>query len=118
MSRIVFGLSAGILGGLTNVMAPVLIIYSLESKYSKSDIIQASNLCFLLGKIIQLLLFATHGRFRLKELSISLVVLFFVLMALYTGVRIKRKIKVDMYQRLLRGFLLILSVTLLLKGIF
>ena len=47
-----FGISAGILGGLTNVMAPILIIYSLESKLSKSDTIQRLNFCFLSGKLV------------------------------------------------------------------
>ena len=42
-SKFTFGLTAGLVGGLTNVMAPVLIIYSLESKHSKRDTIQASN---------------------------------------------------------------------------
>ena len=48
LSKLIFGVSAGVVGGLTNVMGPVLIIYSLESKHSKSEIVQAANLCFLL----------------------------------------------------------------------
>ena len=52
LSKFVFGVSPGLLGGSTNVMAPVLIIYSLESKHSKSEIVQAANLCFVFGKII------------------------------------------------------------------
>lgn len=46
LSVVVFGLLAGIVGGLTNVMGSILIIYSLESKHSKKDIIQSTNLFF------------------------------------------------------------------------
>ncbi|MES9904393.1 MAG: sulfite exporter TauE/SafE family protein [Sedimenticola sp.] len=114
-SKIIFGISAGILGGLTNVMAPVLIIYSLESKRTKSEIIQASNFCFMFGKIIQLVLFSIHGKFNLSELSTSLVILIVVSLALYLGISIKKKINVNIYKRVLRVFLLILAVTLLIK---
>ena len=74
-SRLIFGITAGVLGGLTNVMAPVLIIYAVESRYSKSDLIQASNMCFLLGKLIQLILFSYHGRFTFSELSTSAIMI-------------------------------------------
>ena len=114
-SRIIFGISAGILGGLTNVMAPVLIIYSLESRHAKSEIIQAANLCFMLGKVAQLALFAVHGRFTLNALSISTAMLVVVSVALYFSVRIRKRIDTDVYTRVLRVFLFILAVSLLVK---
>ena len=64
LSIVVFGLIAGIIGGLTNVMASILIIYSLESKHTKKEIIQSTNLCFLFGKSIQTILFTMHGSFN------------------------------------------------------
>lgn len=115
LSKFGFGISAGILGGLTNVMAPVLIIYSLVSKYTKSEIIQASNVCFMLGKIIQLILFSAHGKFNLSVLSTSSIMLIVVSGALYLGVNIKKKIDVIIYERILQVFLLILAMILLIK---
>lgn len=115
LSRWVFGISAGILGGLTNVMAPVLIVYSLESEHSKSDTIQASNFCFLLGKIIQLVLFSLHGKFTINELSTSSVMLIVVSLSLYLGTGIKRKIKASVYKKVLKGLLLTLSIMLLIQ---
>lgn len=114
-SKFIFGVSAGVLGGLTNVMAPVLIIYSLESRYSKREIIQASNFCFLFGKLIQLVLFSTYGKFNLNELSISSVMIFVVTLALYFGIKIKEKINASLFKRVLRIFLLVLAVTLFAK---
>ena len=115
LSKVVFGISAGILGGLTNVMAPILIIYSLESKHTKSEIIQASNLSFMFGKTIQLVLFSIHGKFNLSEFSTSLVMLIAVSLALYLGINIKMKINVNIYKKVLRAFLFVLAVTLLVK---
>jgi len=114
-SKFTFGLSAGIIGGLTNVMAPVLIIYSLESKYSKSDTVQASNLCFLLGKIIQIVLFIINGKFSLNEFSTSSAMFIVTSIALYGGIAVRNKIKGKAYQKILRFLLLLLAIILLIQ---
>lgn len=114
-SKLLFGISAGVLGGLTNVMAPVLIIYAMESGYSKRALIQASNMCFLLGKIIQLILFSYLGKFTTSELSTSVIMIFAVGIALAVGVQIRKRIHVEMYMKVLRGFLWILALSLLAK---
>lgn len=115
LSRVVFGISAGLLGGLTNVMAPVLIIYSLEANHSKSEIIQTSNICFLLGKSIQLLLFSINGKFSLDELSTSTIMLVVSSIALTAGVKIRRRIKMAVYTKLLKALLFILAATLMIQ---
>ncbi|MDM8565142.1 sulfite exporter TauE/SafE family protein [Candidatus Halobeggiatoa sp. HSG11] len=115
LSKVVFGISAGILGGLTNVMAPILVIYSLESKYTKSEIIQASNFSFMFGKTVQLVLFSVHGKYNLSEFLISLVMLVAVSLALYLGINIKKKINANIYKRVLRAFLSVLAMTLIIK---
>ena len=96
-------------------MAPILIIYSLESKHTRSETIQASNFCFMLGKTIQLVLFSIHGKFNLSELSTSLVMLIAVSLALYIGINLKNKINVNIYKRVLRAFLSVLAMILLIK---
>ena len=114
-SRAVFGVAGGFLGGLTNVMAPILIIFSLESRHSKSDIIQASNLCFLFGKIVQIILFSINGKITENELSMSSAMLIVTAFALYFGIKIKRRIKVEVYKKLLRVLLLTLAIIILIQ---
>ena len=115
LSRTFFGLSAGVLGGLTNVMAPILIIYSIESRYTKKEVIQSSNICFLMGKIIQLFLFTLYGQFSLQHLSVSSGMVVVVAVALYFGVAVKKRINADLYIKILKVLLLILALTLLVK---
>jgi hypothetical protein len=117
-AKLTFGISAGVLGGLTNVMAPILIIYSLESGHSKREIIQASNLCFLFGKIVQIILFSASARFTFSELSISSIMLLVTAFALTIGVAIKKRIKVEVYKKILRVLLLILAIIILLQTMF
>ncbi len=114
-SKWIFGILAGLLGGLTNVMAPVLIIYSIESRYTKSEIIQALNLSFMFGKGIQLVLFSLYGKFNLNVLSKSSIMLIVVALALFIGIKIRRRIDADLYMKFLRIFLLLIAATLLIK---
>jgi uncharacterized membrane protein YfcA len=115
LSKPLFGISAGVLGGLTNVMAPVLIIYSLEAKLEKNEIVQSANICFLLGKIIQLILFSSQGKFTANELVLSSLLILLVLIALYAGFKIKRRLNQATYKQALRGFLLLLAISLLFQ---
>lgn len=115
LAKPIFGVTAGLLGGLTNVMAPVLIIYSLEAKLEKAEIVQSANVCFLFGKIIQLILFSSQGKFSGNELTLSTVLLLLVLISLYAGFKVKRRIRQQTYKKLLRIFLLVLAFSLLIQ---
>lgn len=117
-AKCIFGLSAGLLGGLTNVMAPILIIYSLELKKSKQDIIQASNICFLFGKITQIFLFTFTAKFTLNELSVSSLMFIVSAIAITLGIQIKRRIKLEIYIKLLKILLFSLAMVILLQFIY
>ncbi|MDD3008278.1 MAG: sulfite exporter TauE/SafE family protein [Arcobacter sp.] len=109
LSMIVFGLVAGIIGGLTNVMASILIIYSLESKHTKKEIIQSTNLCFLFGKIIQIVLFTIHGSFNEELIITSFNSLIIVFIAMFVGLKIKDKIPQESYKKVIKIVLFMIA---------
>ena len=113
LSMIVFGLIAGIIGGLTNVMASILIIYSLESKHSKKEIIQSTNLCFLFGKITQIVLFTIHGSFNEELLTLSFSSLIIVVIAMFVGLKIKDKIPKESYVKVVKVVLFLIACVLI-----
>ena len=113
LSMIIFGLSAGIIGGLTNVMASILIIYSLESKHSKKEIIQSTNLCFLFGKITQIVLFTIHGSFNEELLTLSFSSLIIVVIAMFVGLKIKDKIPKESYVKVVKVVLFLIACVLI-----
>ncbi|RXJ53783.1 sulfite exporter TauE/SafE family protein [Candidatus Marinarcus aquaticus] len=114
-SLVFFGLSAGLMGGLTNAMAPLLIVYSFESNHTKSQTIQFSNLCFLFGKIVQLIIFSFYASFTHVQMGFSLTTLFVVALALFVGVKIKRKIEGPLYKLCIKGLLFIMAVLLIVQ---
>ncbi|RXJ84435.1 sulfite exporter TauE/SafE family protein [Arcobacter cloacae] len=117
LSIVVFGLLAGIVGGLTNVMGSILIIYSLESKHSKKDIIQSTNLCFLFGKIIQIILFTMHGSFNEELLIVSFSTLIVVVIAMIIGLNIKDKIPQEIYKKVIKLVLFLMASFLVYQTI-
>jgi len=117
LSRFIFGLGAGILSGLTNAMAPVLMMYTLESKFTKSEIIQASNICFLFGKIIQIILFSFAAVFTVQEMQHSFILLLFVSIALYIGIKIKFLINSIYYTIFVKIILFVIAMLLILQSI-
>lgn len=117
LSQTIFGINAGLLGGLTNAMGPILIIYTLESKLSKKDTIQASNICFFLGKVIQIIFFSFASAFTSSELNISFYMLFIVIVGMYIGVKIKNRIEARVYKKMVKLLLFIISIILISKSI-
>ncbi len=53
-NMLIFGFVAGVIGGVTNAMAPFLMMYLLSTQHSKTDIVVISNLNFIISKLIQL----------------------------------------------------------------
>uniref|UniRef100_UPI004048CD9D sulfite exporter TauE/SafE family protein n=1 Tax=Aliarcobacter sp. TaxID=2321116 RepID=UPI004048CD9D len=117
LSTVIFGLIAGLIGGLTNVMASILIIYSLESKHTKKEIIQSTNLCFLFGKIIQIILFTMHDSFNQELLVVSFSSLIIVAIAMFAGLMIKNKIPQEIYRKVIKVVLFLIASFLVYQTI-
>lgn len=113
LAMITFGLIAGIVGGLTNAMGTIIIIYTIEANLSKNETIQSSNIAFLLGKLIQIIFFANAGKLDTQNLYISLVGVIAVVIAVFIGSKIKNKINEKLYKNIIKIFLLIVTLVLL-----
>ena len=111
----VFGLAAGILAGTVNVMLPVLIIFALEMRMSKTVMIQVFNFCFLFGKLTQGAVFANAGLMTADVLTTSIPLALLGLVVMFSGMRIRDRIPTDVYRRWLRGLLALLAIMLLVQ---
>lgn len=52
-SLVVIGFIAGVVGGATNAMSSVLLMYLLSMTDDKDTIIKVGNLCYFVNKIVQ-----------------------------------------------------------------
>lgn len=104
------------MGGLTNVMAPTLFIYSIELNQSRKDIVQSTNLCFLFGKITQLVLFTVSVKFSGESWVNSIYILAIVGLFLPLGLWLKTFINERVYKKVLKILLGLIAVSLAIQA--
>jgi len=107
------GAVAGLLAGLVNVMAPVLIVFTLETGMAASLMVSVFNINFLFSKAAQLATFAADGAIVLELLITVAPLVLVALVTLSVGIRIRRRTDVDRYRRWLKGALWVISFLLI-----
>ncbi|MFK7844081.1 MAG: TSUP family transporter [Rhodothermales bacterium] len=113
LATLTFGFVAGTIGGITNAMGPLLIIYFLENQFGTDETVQGLNLCFLVGKIVQLVMFMNTGSTINLEGWIWLAgISILVFGALIGGIRIRQKMDVTTYRHILKVALGIIALVL------
>ncbi|GAA5444402.1 hypothetical protein Misp06_02588 [Microbulbifer sp. NBRC 101763] len=114
---VLMGLLAGLIGGATNAIAPLLMIYLLEMTKSKLEIIFVSNICFFIGKLMQLAilsLYLTYNEFEFIPLSIITIAAY---LGLVVGFRLQTRIDSDRYRSMIRYALSFFMCLLVYQGV-
>ncbi|MDH3714739.1 MAG: sulfite exporter TauE/SafE family protein [Gammaproteobacteria bacterium] len=109
----VFGVLAGLSAGSVNVMVPILIIYALQRKLAKEQMVPVFNMCFACGKISQVAVFGTAGLLSGKLLLATAAGAALAVLALVIGIRLRARISVATYEAILRRLLLIMAPVLI-----
>lgn len=112
-SMLVFGLVAGVSAGSTNVMVPILIIYALEMGLHTKAMVQVFNLCFLAGKISQIVVFAAAGMLTTQVLLFTIPLAGVALAALLIGMVFRDRISGDTFRTLIRWVLFVIALVLI-----
>ncbi|MEM7258756.1 MAG: sulfite exporter TauE/SafE family protein [Pseudomonadota bacterium] len=114
---IFIGLLAGFAAGTTNVMVAILLIYFLTAGIARAEMVTAMNLCFLIGKLSQIVVFFITGLVSVTLLIETLPLAAVALGALLAGQRIGDRIPQQRYRHWLQILLAVLAVILLLQFI-
>ena len=109
----VLGLCLGLLAGLVNIFAPLLVVFALYSRMRPELMVATFNLTFLTSKSGQILGFVNKGAFDLEVVWPMAVLIPVLLLALWAGVRLRRRLDTKLYTRVLRGFLWMTSLWLI-----
>ena len=105
---IIIGLSAGIIGGATNAMSTILMMYLLSASSDKNTLAKVGNMCYLLSKVAQIIVLR-EPIMALDNNEWQLIALLSVISvaALLVGNRMRRYLPQARFRQLI---LLILSV--------
>lgn len=115
---IITGLVAGIVGGATNAMSSILLMYLLSMTDDKNTIAKVGNMCYLLGKIAQIVVLYQP----LKALSagewgliggLTLVSVVFLML----GIRLRHRLPQHRFRQLILVILTILGLKVGWQGV-
>lgn len=102
-----FGLLSGLIGGATNAMSPILLMYLFSKTDDKNDIARISNLCYLTAKLIQIaLLYPTFKTFTPVLWQLTAVITALSMVGIFIGIRLRNKINPTTFKLLIYIILL------------
>ena len=105
------GLIAGIIGGATNAMSTILLMYLLGSSDDKNTIAKVGNMCYLLGKVAQIIVLR-ETLIALPKSDWSLIALLTTvsLISLFVGIRLRHYLSQARFRQLVLLILTILGL--------
>ena len=112
LAMMVFGLLAGLSGGTTNVMVAILIIFFLSLNVPRMIMVPALNSCFLVGKISQIAVLSIAGLVTMSLIVETAPLALAAVVALIFGQRLREKIAIEVYRRILQILLGVLAMVL------
>ena len=115
LAMVAFGALAGFSAGTTNVMVAVLLIYVLSLSLPRPESVALMNTCFMIGKLAQVGVLSAAGLVTPVLLAWTAPLAAVALGALLVGQRLRERIPVEVYRRLLRHLLAALAVLLVVQ---
>jgi len=107
------GLTAGVFEGTANVAGPALIIFYLALGLTPAMLVQALNICFLIGKSTQFTVLATRGGVGAGEWLATLPFVAIGVTGSWCGVRIRHRIDAPTFRVWVKRALLVIAIGLL-----
>jgi uncharacterized membrane protein YfcA len=109
----ILGLSLGLLAGVVNIFAPVLIVFALYTRMHPELMVAAFNLSFITSKTGQLIGFSLNDALDMTVVTQALWALPLVLGVLWGGIRLRRRIHPEHYSKLPRFGLWVMAAALI-----
>ncbi|MEA3412360.1 MAG: sulfite exporter TauE/SafE family protein [Pseudomonadota bacterium] len=114
LAYLVFGLAAGFTAGTVNVMVPLLVIFALEVGMTPLVMVQVFNLCFLVGKSVQVGAFAQvgllTGPLALATIPLAAVAAAALLLGMHLRDRVEGEACQGWLRKVLAGMAVVLTV--------
>ena len=107
------GAAAGLFEGTVNVAAPPLIIYYLALGLSPAMMVEAMQMCFVVGKTTQFTVLTLHGGVSSAQWLATLPLCVIAVAAGFGGARMRGRIDAAMFRKWVKRALAIIALALL-----
>lgn len=113
--RVPTGFMTGVVNGITGSQVMPILPYLLSLNLDKNVFVQAINISFTLSSLVMLLGLNQLGYLSATTFLTALAGLLPVLLTLTVAGRLRRRLTVLVYRRLVLGFLLVMGLILLVR---
>jgi uncharacterized membrane protein YfcA len=112
------GMGTGIIGGLTAVHGPPVMMYLLALGLKKDEFVGTVGLIWFCGSIPMVIAYIYKGVLGPNEIGWSLLALIPVFLGLYFGELIRGKINQNVFKNILIAVLFVIGVNLIRRSLF
>lgn len=109
------GAAGGVMGGLTGLWSPPLVILLLSLRLEKTDYIRAFGFLLVIGAIPLLGGYVVNGLMTRELFIISMIMVVPTLMGFAIGEKIRSKMDTSRYQKVVLVFFLLMGLNLIRK---
>ncbi len=118
VSQLIAGTSAGIMGGITGVWAPPMLIYLRARGIGKEAFVATTGVLLCLGSLVLFTGYVSAGLIVGPVLVMSCLLLPPSLLGFSAGEQIRRRLSPERFGRLLLWFFLIMGLNLIRRALF
>lgn len=111
------GFVAGVIGGMSTLIGPLLAIYMVGLKLPRGDFVKAISLLYLIGAVCLTIGGVAQGIAGAKELTWSAVGMIPVYFGMLIGQRVRRYINPDQFRLLVLGVVWLTGANLIRMGL-
>ena len=109
-------MAAGLFEGTANVAAPPLIIYYLALGLAPALLVQALQICFMVGKTTQFTVLTLYGGVQASQWLATLPLVAVAMAAGFGGARVRNRIDAAIFRIWVKRSLLAIAIVLLVQS--
>lgn len=112
-AQVVAGAVAGVMGGLSGVWAPPIVIYLSAIGLDKDAFVRASGLLLLLGSLVLAMGYASNGLLNARQATTGLALVVPALAGFALGERLRSRLAGEGFRRAVLLFFLVMGLNLI-----
>ena len=109
------GALSGILGGVSSLMGPILISYTMSLKLQRDEFVGAISVIYLMAALPLYVAMFSFGRMEPIDLGYSVLALIPMAIGLRVGQKLRHRLSEEGFRKVLLGFLIFVAILLVLR---
>ena len=118
VGQIVGGTLSGVLGGLTAIWAPPMVVYFLARRLDKDEFVRASGVLLFVGSVPLLFGYVQNGLMTRDLALMSMAMIVPTLIGFSLGEAIRHRVNAARFQKLILFLFLVMGLNLIRRSIF